>query len=613
MTTNLKNKIEANDTNMNDLLKGQKFLIDYFQREYRWENKQMAQLIEDLTYTFLKDYKDGDEPYEVENYQNYYLGPIVLSQIEGKLSIIDGQQRITSITLLLIFLNHLQNEAERKVNISELIFSEKFGEKSFNLSDEIREDCLNDLFKKGLYIIKDNDDETVKNMVNRYQDIHDSFPEEINNKILPFFIDWLIYKVVIVKITAHSDENAYTIFETMNDRGLNLTPTEMLKGYVLSKIKDKEKRLKLNNLWKKQIQLLNEYKKNEDLPFFQAWFRGKYAESIREGKAGAEDKDYELVGSRLHQWFKDNHENIFNLKSPDDFFNFFNDRFPFFVKTYLMIKDKMVNFDSNMPHLNYINKWGIAESLQDPLLLASLIYTDDKETVMRKIDLVARYIETFTVRRSVNFKRFPHASIKYTMFKKRTLLIRDNDLEELSKNLKNEINNMDEKWEGMNSFRLHGQNKSFVKHLLSRVSSYVDNLIGRDTNYMSYYRPKGKQFEIEHIWANKFEDHRDEFNQMSDFEEWRNYIGALLLVPSGFNQSLGSDNYEIKLKHYLKQNAYAQSLNEEFYKKNPNEKNLIDKFKFKPHNHFKKEDIIDRQNLLKRICKDLWSIDYFDK
>lgn len=613
MATNLKNKIEANDTNINDLIKGQKFYIDYFQREYRWEDKQMTQLIEDLTYTFLKDYKDEHEPYEVENYQNYYLGPIVFSQSEGKLSIIDGQQRITSITLLLIFLNHLQKNAPRQVNISELIFSEKFGDKSFNLTDEIREECLDSLFKNGSYIVKEDDDETVKNMVYRYKDIYDSFPEEINNEILPFFIDWLIYKVVVVKITAHSDENAYTIFETMNDRGLNLTPTEMLKGYVLSRIKDKEKRLKLNNLWKKQIQLLNEYKKNEDVPFFQAWFRGKYAKSMREGKAGSKDKDYELIGSRLHQWFKDNHENIFNLKSSDDFYDFFNVKFPFFVKNYLLIKDKMINFDSKMSHLNYINNWGIAESLQDPLLLAPLIYTDDNETVRKKIDLVACFIETFTVRRSVNFRRFGHSSIKYSMFKKRTLLIRDNDLNELSKNLKNETNSIDEKWEGINSFRLHGQNKKFVKHLLSRISSYIDNQVGnKDKNYMSYFHPKGKQFEIEHIWANKFEEHNDEFDQIKEFEEWRNSIGALLLLPSGFNQSFGDKPYEFKLDKYYGQNNFAKSLNKEFYNNNPNAKDLIEKFNFKAHNQFKKEDILERQTLIKNICKEIWNSEFFN-
>ena len=110
MNENLKNKIEATDKNINSLLKDQKFYIDYFQREYRWKEKHIKTLIEDLTTTFLKSYKIGDKPEEVANYQSYYLGPIVFSVNlkTAKKSIIDGQQRITSITLLLIYLNHLQ-------------------------------------------------------------------------------------------------------------------------------------------------------------------------------------------------------------------------------------------------------------------------------------------------------------------------------------------------------------------------------------------------------------------------------------------------------------------------------------------------------------------------
>lgn len=611
--SNHENKIQAIDTNINSLLKGQKFFIDYFQREYRWENKQMVQLIEDLTYTFLKAYTDGDEREEVENYQNYYLGPIVLSKEKGKLSIIDGQQRITSIILFLIYLNHLQGNSDFNVSIDELIYAERFGKKSFTLSDEARDECLDALYNTGMYKLKDIDDETVKNMFERYLDIPNAFPEEISNEKLPYFIDWLIEKVVIVKITAHSDENAYTIFETMNDRGLNLTPTEMLKGYVLSKIKDKDKRIKLNDLWKNQIRMLNDYKKNEDIPFFQAWFRGKYAESIREGKAGSEDKDYELIGSRLHQWFKDNHENKFNIKTPDDFYNFFNDRFPFFVKVYLMMKERMLVFDEEIPHLSYINNWGIADSLQDPLMLSSIDYRDDNEIIYKKLDYVAYFIETFTVRRSLNFRRFSHASIKYTMFR-RTLLIRDNDLDMLKSNLKKEINDMEENWDGIYKFRLHGQNKRFVKHLLSRISSFVDNGLGdKDKNYLSYFSPKGKQYEIEHIWADKFEEHNDEFDQIDTFQEWRNKIGALLLLRSGTNQSYKDASYEIKLPHYIKTNNFAKSLNELFYKNNPNANEFIAKFGFKSHPHFKKEDIKDREELVKRICEDIWNTEYFDK
>ena len=62
------------------------------------------------------------------------------------------------------------------------------------------------------------------------------FPDELAASALPYFADWLIENVHLVEITAYSDRDAYTIFETMNDRGLSLTPTDMLKGYLLANI-----------------------------------------------------------------------------------------------------------------------------------------------------------------------------------------------------------------------------------------------------------------------------------------------------------------------------------------------------------------------------------------
>jgi uncharacterized protein with ParB-like and HNH nuclease domain len=611
----LKNKIEATHTNINTLLKGQKFTIDYFQREYRWQGKHIKLMVEDLTTTFLKSYSSEHKPPEVANYQSYYLGPVVFSiNLESsKKSIIDGQQRITSITLFLIYLNHLQKNHERKVSISEHIFSEKFGEKSFNMTDEMREPCLKSLFGCGEYAVTDDDDETVQNMVERYEDIEQSFPEELTQKALPFFIDWFIENVVIVEITAYSDENAYTIFETMNDRGLNLTPTEMLKGYVLSKITDTEQRNEINELWKNEIQKLHEYGETTDQSFFQSWFRGKYAVSIRPGKAGSEDKDFEIIGSRFHNWFKDNHKYLLNLKTSDEFYNYFKNQFPFFVKWYLKILDAQTDFDSSMVHANYIAHWGIAESLQNPLLLASINFGDDNNIIQKKIDFVSRYIETFTVRRAINYRKFGQAAIKYTMFNV-IKLIRSNDLISLGTNLSNEIENIPENWDKVWDFGLHGQNRKFVKHLLSRISSHLDNLVGKDTTYAAYHHPNGKQFEIEHIWANKFEEHRDEFDQETDFQKWRNSIGALILLPQGTNQSFNSDIYEDKIDCYLRENTYAQTLHHAYYSKNPNflKSEVIKSLDLKAHPQFKKDDIEERQKLVQRICNNLWSVDYFN-
>ena len=123
-----------------------------------------------------------------------------------------------------------------------------------------------------------------------------------------------------------------------------------------------------------------------------------------------------------------------------------------------------------------------------------------------------------------------------------------------------------------------------------------------------------KQFEIEHIWGNKFNEHKDEFDQENDFHSWRNSIGALILLPNGTNQSFSSDKYEDKIDHYLKENTYAQTLHSRFYEKNPNflKSELIEELNFKAHLEFKKQDVEDRKKLVQRICEQLWSTDYFN-
>src|ERR1700732_1714362 len=113
-------------------------------------------------------------------------------------------------------------------------------------------------------------------MARRYAGPGGAFPAEIKGKAFPYFLDWLKYNVVLVEITAYSDDNAYAIFESMNDRGLNLTSAEMLKGYILSRFSEPKDREKANLFWRKSIQSLHRHSKEEDQKFFQAWFRSQY-------------------------------------------------------------------------------------------------------------------------------------------------------------------------------------------------------------------------------------------------------------------------------------------------------------------------------------------------
>ena len=101
--------IDGKAKTVREILKDQRYSIDYYQREYRWQRKQILELIDDLTEQFLDSYSDKDGRQDVEGYEHYFLGSIILSKRDGKLFIVDGQQRLTTLTLLLMVLNRRQN------------------------------------------------------------------------------------------------------------------------------------------------------------------------------------------------------------------------------------------------------------------------------------------------------------------------------------------------------------------------------------------------------------------------------------------------------------------------------------------------------------------------
>ena len=446
-------------------------------------------------------------------------------------------------------------------------------------------------------------------MANRYADIEEAFPEEINGETFPYFLDWLKYNVILVEITAYSDDNAYTIFESMNDRGLNLTSTEMLKGYIVSRFDDPKDREKANRFWKESVQSLHRQSKDEDQKFFQAWLRSQYADTIRQGKAGSSNEVFEKIGTRFHSWFRDNLPKM-DLKpdSAEDFRKLVQVEMKYYLGAYLAILDAQKEEKQGWEHVFYHSKWGIADSLGFPLMLAPLRSTDSPDVTRQKINEVARFMETFAVRRSINFRKFGASSIRYTMY---SLVkeLRGKDLESLRALLQSKLDELPEKWDGVGEFRLHGMNRYFVKFLLSRITGFIEQQSGASTNFSTYFvSPGTKPFEVEHIWADKFNQHRNEFEQKHDFENYRNRIGDLVLLPQGTNQSYGAMSYAEKLGHYLKENLLVKSLHAKCYENNPNFAGMAKTLglKFKAHAAFNRIDIDERQALIQSLCEVIW-------
>ncbi|MEM9549225.1 MAG: DUF262 domain-containing protein [Bacteroidota bacterium] len=603
--------IGAHDRSIEDVLDKQKYLIDYFQREYRWGQNHMLQLIDDLTGAFMDYFDESHARSRVENYNCYYLGPFVVSVKNGRRSIIDGQQRLTSITLLLIYLNNIQKDIpEVNESLSSMIYSEKYGHKSFNLDIPERESCFESLFTKGEYNLSEHDDESTRNMVERYNDIILSFPEELKNGALPYFIDWLKNRVTLVEILAYSDDNAYTIFETMNDRGMNLTSTEMLKGFLLSRLSNDVQRAQANTIWKRAMISLHEYDKNLDQHFFQCLLRAKYAESIRQSKAGSQNEDFERIGTRFHAWVKGNLEKL-NLRKSEDFIKFIEKELVFYQRVFIKIQKATKNIIPELESLYYLKKWGIADSIKDVLLLAPISIEDNEEVVNQKLRIVADFLEIFAFRRTINFRRYSQATIRYTMYQLNKE-IRNKRPDELKNILSNKVEESAGNLDKFKDFHLHGQNKHFVKLILARMASWLEVEMGMSNSFVKYFeKGQGKPYEVEHIWANQYERHRDEFENQFVFEKARNLFGDLLLIPRGTNQSYGDLSYGEKLPHYLKENILAQSMHADYYERNPNFNTMRTSydFEFKPYASFRSADVKERQELYKSICEKIWSID----
>jgi len=603
-------RIDANSRTIRELLDAAKFSIDSYQREYAWKEKQIQELIDDLTGKFLDSYDSEHSRHEIAKYDPYFLGSIVISNKQDKRYIVDGQQRLTSLTLLLIFLHHRQKAEEDHTPILNLIFSMKFGKKSFNMDVPEREETLRALLE-GTPVKVDGANESVRNLTDRYSTIAGYFPEEIDGQAVVYFVDWLVENVHLVEIEAFSDEEAYTIFETMNDRGLPLSLPEMLKGYVLAKITHEGDQQAVNAMWKARMQELKTLggeEDSEDIDFFKNWLRARHAETIRPGKKGAENKDYERIGTEFHRWVREANGSL-SLKTSDDFVHFVKRDLDFYAGQTLAIRKAAKKLTDGWESIRYNEDRGF--TLQTQVILAALSPDDTQEISRRKVAMVADFLDIWLARRSWNFRTTSYSSVKYTVFIL-TKELRGRNLAELSEFLKNQLEDQPERFATQPRLRLHQQNYRQIRHILARITHWLDTKCGLNSHFEDLIsQGRGRPFEIEHIWANHYEQFAEHFGHASDFEEARDRLGGLLLLQRGLNQSLGDASYEAKRDAYLghSQNLLARSLHPQAYLNNPAFKNLINDtgLTFQPYDGFGPDEQTERQELYLRIAEWVWN------
>ena len=576
-----------------------KFDVDFYQREYVWQTKQIEDLVGDLSAEFLKNWTEGDPLEKVREYDPYFMGEIVLSLQEGKRSsIIDGQQRITTFTLLLIYLLKTYGYLPKfpRSDIEKLIYSDDFGTLRFNLDIPERKTCMLSLYENGTYAVKDDDSISVKNIVERYNDFESCWSDKIDEHNVVNFVYWLKEKVVFSKVWTNSDDFAYVIFETMNDRGLSLTQVEMLRSYLLANIASGDRETAMTQFDSVVNQLVNiklSSKSKAEFEFFKMYFRGHLAQDLSQSKNS--NSDFTRIGKEFHRWIRDNSVAL-GLIHSQDFCDFIS-RISYFSKVYTRIIN-LINSRNTNDYLYLIVNSDYSFTLQPALILAAIKYGDPADIVTEKIKIVSKYLTKVLSWRVWNHWMISQSSLEthiYDLCKQ----IRDMDVEEIKAKLATDPIELP-KLE--NSPNLNQQNRSKLKVLLSLITE----IVARNSGTPDYMLNK-KNIEIEHIWANHYVQHQDECKDESDFLAVRNNIGDLLVLPKSFNASYGDAPYTEKVVQYFSQNILAQSLHPNKYQNNPGFVQFIasSNLPFKYYADFKRDSITERAELYKQIL--LWN------
>lgn len=267
--------MQAGETTLNKLLNtSRQFIVPIFQRNYSWQKSQYEQLWFDI----LRASKFKEK-------QNHFIGSIVYIDMgtpagrPQQLLLIDGQQRLTTISILLCAIK----DYVQKFNLeTKLINLAKIKNQFLYNSDEIDEDrykLLLNVQDKETYIkLIDNTIFTVNKLATNIIKCYEFFYERIEDFIKQHGqIDEIyagIFKLSLVSISLDKDsDNPQMIFESMNSTGKDLSQTDLLRNYLLMDLTPEKQTRLYKTYWKPMEELFGEDIYKNDLNKFDYFIR----------------------------------------------------------------------------------------------------------------------------------------------------------------------------------------------------------------------------------------------------------------------------------------------------------------------------------------------------
>ncbi|MEV4831061.1 DUF262 domain-containing protein [Micromonospora sp. NPDC049257] len=582
---------------------GKRYGLEHYQREYSWERGHVQELLVDLSRRFLSQWRPDHDRTRVLEYRPYFLGSFVCYPAGPVRNLVDGQQRFTTLHLLLIHLQRLlaeQGEGDAADMVGQLVSTYAVGRRQYTISVPERDMCLERLRQGSEYEIRADTPVSVRNLWARGNELTEDFPDDLRDDALPFFADWLLDRVFMVEISAFDRDHGWEIFETMNDRGARLTPLDLLKSFLLSNAH--EQHTELNVVWRDMLTRLSQFGHHVPSDFFKELLLARFS--------SLEGEDPKRIENAFHEWVRENCELLGLRRRGEDFRVFITDLMVPLSRFYATAMAASLELIDGLEELFFNHSNGIDSQLL--LIMSTLQPTDTEYDFNEKCRLIARYLDLLHVRWFVNNKPVQPGDFREEVERLLPRVRATSSVDELRRLLGQEVAALEFDFGAVPSV-VYQDKKSHLRYLLARMTSFVQVGSGRG-NDIKTYLGIGLEFpwEVEHIWANKFERHQSsDVPNESKFQQWRNKIGGLLLLSKPDNASFGADPYASKLNHYRQRVLLAASLHPDTYFRDPGFLNFVKRSglseDFKPYpDGFDVESIRQRSQLYRKLCDLIW-------
>ena len=204
-----------------------------YQRAYSWNDEQIEQLWDDIYSAYLNHKENA----KIDS--NYFLGSIILIPVDKAFDVVDGQQRLTTLTILFCVINSLRPKIGNIKIIQNSVISvveskERLKlETSLQMQNEFNEQIVKEIIWPAEFSKKDKKDKKYMNAAIIFKEKIDSIKDD---KDLDAFVSYLFEKVSIIKIVCSSEPFAIKLFQVLNTRGLDLSPADLIKTFLLGKL-----------------------------------------------------------------------------------------------------------------------------------------------------------------------------------------------------------------------------------------------------------------------------------------------------------------------------------------------------------------------------------------